>query len=120
MTPTNKPAKPKGKAHPSLPDSAVDPAQVAGLQASLKESEERYRDLFENANDLIQSVDPKGHFLYVNRAWKETMGYTDKEVARLSVFDIIAPSCQDHCLTIFQRVMRGEKVQRVEVQFVAK
>src|SRR5689334_16140101 len=110
MAPTNKPARPKGRTHPNLPDSPVDPAQIAGLRESLKESEERCRDLFENANDLIQSVDPKGHFLYVNRAWKETMGYTDEEIAGLRVFDVIAPTCQDHCLTIFQRVMSGESV----------
>ena len=33
-----------------------------------------YRDLCENANDLIQSVDPEGRFLYVNKAWLHTLG----------------------------------------------
>jgi len=107
-----------GRLH--LVEIFLDISGLERTEESLKESEERYRDLFENANDLIQSVDPKGHFIYVNRAWKETMGYTDKEIARLSIFDIIAPTCQDHCLTIFQRVMSGEKIQRVDVQFVAK
>jgi len=96
---------------------------ISGLERteeSLKESEERYRDLFENANDLIQSVDPEGRFLYVNRSWKETMGYTDEEVGGLRIFDIIAPDCLDHCMTLFQRVMGGESLRRVEVQFVAK
>jgi PAS domain-containing protein len=41
---------------------------------ALRESEERYRDLFENANDRIQSVAPDGSIVYVNRAWRETLG----------------------------------------------
>src|SRR6266567_4257316 len=108
----------RGRLH--LVEIFLDISGWERTEESLKESEERCRDLFENANDLIQSVDPKGHFLYVNRAWKETMGYTDKDIARLRIFDIIAPTSQDHCLTIFQRVMSGEKIQRVDVQFVAK
>lgn len=39
---------------------------------ALRESEERYRDLFENANELIQSVAPDGRFRYVNSAWRRT------------------------------------------------
>ncbi len=36
--------------------------------------EEQYRDLFENANDLIQCVDPQGRLLHVNPAWRKTLG----------------------------------------------
>ncbi len=96
---------------------ALDREQV---EESLRESEERYRDLLDNANDLIQSVAPDGSFLYVNRAWKETLGYTDDEIATLKIFDIISPECRSHCMTTFQRVMEGEKIRHVQVRFVAK
>ncbi len=89
-------------------------------EAALKESEERYRDLFENANDLIQSVAPDGRFLYVNKAWKKTLGYNCDQVANLTIWDIIHPDCQAHCLDIFGRVMRGEKMPRVEADFITK
>ena len=89
-------------------------------EAALKESEERYRDLFENANDLIQSVAPDGSFLYVNKAWKKTLGYNCAEVANLMLWDIIHPDCQAHCMEIFGRVMSGEKIDRLEAQFITK
>ena len=52
-------------------------------EEALSESEERFRDLFENANDMIQSVDINGSFVYVNRKWLETLGYSEKEVKKL-------------------------------------
>ncbi len=40
----------------------------------LAESESRYRDLFDNANDMIMAVAPDGRFLYMNRSWCRTLG----------------------------------------------
>jgi hypothetical protein len=87
-------------------------------ELALKESEERYRDLFENATDLIQSVDAEGHFLYVNRAWKETLGYDEAQVYQMTLFDILHPDCREHCQALFQKLLSGEKVERVETAFL--
>ncbi|MBF2065072.1 MAG: PAS domain S-box protein [Calothrix sp. C42_A2020_038] len=87
---------------------------------ALLESEERYRDLFENANDLIQSVNPYGRFIYVNPAWRDTLGYSEAEVATLNVFDIIHPEYQKHCRQIFCRVLAGEKVGDIQTAFLTK
>ncbi|MDD2540808.1 MAG: PAS domain S-box protein [Desulfuromonadaceae bacterium] len=89
-------------------------------EEALRESEERYRDLFENANDLIQSVAPDGRFIYVNRAWRKVLGYSEQEIENLRIFDIIDPSCHSHCSELFQRVMEGQEVSHVEVVFVSK
>ena len=90
------------------------------LNEALIESEGRFRDLFENVSDLIQSVSPEGRLLYVNRAWRETLGYSEEDILRLSVFDIIHPDCREHCTNLFQCLMSGEGVKDVEVTFVAK
>ncbi len=90
------------------------------VEEVLQESEAKYRDLLENANDIIQSVTPDGHFVYVNRAWRDNFGYIEGEIADLSLFDIIHPDSQAHCMEMFQRVMSGEKVDNVEAMFVAK
>jgi PAS domain S-box-containing protein len=59
----------------------------------LRLSEEQYRDLFENATNLIQSVSPEGAFRYVNRAWRETLGYGEAALAKLSFFEVLHPNC---------------------------
>lgn len=89
-------------------------------EIALLESEERYRDLFENASDLIQCVTADGSFVYVNRAWRETLGYSDTEVQTLNLFDVVHPNCQPYCIAMFQRVMRGEKIERIETKFITK
>ncbi|MEH2406000.1 adenylate/guanylate cyclase domain-containing protein [Nostoc sp.] len=87
---------------------------------ALVESEERYRDLFENANDLIQSVNASGHFLYVNCAWRETLGYSEAEIANMTVFDIIHPECKQDFLQRFYRLLSGEKFNQIKSAFVTK
>jgi PAS domain S-box-containing protein len=82
--------------------------------------EEQYRDLFENSNDLIQSTDPKGKLLYVNRAWRETLAYSDEEIATLSLFDVIHPDSRADILAIFRRLLSGEQVSGIEATFLTK
>ncbi|MCA1991416.1 MAG: PAS domain S-box protein [Coleofasciculus sp. S288] len=89
-------------------------------EAALKESEERYRDLFENAKDLIQSVTADGRFVYVNRAWRDTLGYSEADIAEMTIFDVIHPNSQPHCMEVFERVMSGKKIDRIETQFLTK
>jgi PAS domain S-box-containing protein len=82
--------------------------------------EERYRDLFENANDLIQWVDSQSRLMHVNPVWRKTLGYSEEEIAHLSIFDVIHPNSREHCEELFKRLKSGEKIDRVEVEFVAK
>lgn len=49
-------------------------------QAQLKESEERFKLLFEKAPLCYQSLDADGNFLDVNQQWCELLGYTMEEV----------------------------------------
>ena len=89
-------------------------------EAKLRESEERFRDLFENANDLIQSVGVSGNFVYVNRKWRETLGYSEEEIEKLHLSDILREDQIQHCMAYFQRVSSGESLNMVEAVFVSK
>lgn len=89
-------------------------------EARLTESEVRYRELFDNAHDMIQSVGPDGKFIYVNNAWLKTMGYTAEKLQSITMFDILDPGCLSHCMELFKKVMSGEPQKNVEAIFIAK
>lgn len=86
----------------------------------LKENEERFRDLFENANDLIQSVNASGEFVYVNKKWLETLGYSKEELGRLKLTDILREDQIPHCMQIFKKVCNGGSFEKVETVFISK
>ena len=53
---------------------AVDQAATLRQEQALRESQERYRDLFENSSEMIATLSPAGKFLYANPAWKRCFG----------------------------------------------
>jgi len=89
-------------------------------EEALRESEEKMRDLFENATDLINSVGLDGHFLYVNQAWINTLGYSEVELAEMTMADILHPECKDLYIEIFERIIAGEIVDQIQAKFVTK
>lgn len=58
---------------------------------SLRESEERYRDLFENANDIIYVHDLEGNLISINQTGEKLFGYTHDEAVKLNIAQVIAP-----------------------------
>jgi len=86
----------------------------------LHESEERYRTLVQGAYDIIHSVNNKGKFIFVNKAWKDIMEYTEEELSGLTIWDIISPESLSHCQQVFAQVMNGKSVEGIEVKFISK
>ena len=53
--------------------------------------EARYRELVENANDVIVTCDLQGNILGINRAGERLLGYDRSEALRMSIQGIVAP-----------------------------
>ena len=61
-------------------------------QEEMRRSEEKYRSLLENANDIVYSHDLDGHYLTINRAGAESTGYTREEIlSGLNIAQVVAP-----------------------------
>jgi PAS domain S-box-containing protein len=86
----------------------------------LRESEERYRDLFENASDLVFTASPEGALIYVNRAWLQTLGYTHAEIAGLTVEKILAPETREKFRAVRDNAIRTQATAAFDGQFVTK
>ncbi|MCS7176691.1 MAG: ATP-binding protein [Candidatus Kapabacteria bacterium] len=92
----------------------------AQLLTKLQESEARYRDLVEHVPDLIQSVAADGRFVYVNRYWRQVMGYGEEEIRQLRIWDILRPDQIPKCQDLFRRVFQDRVLFNVETVFVTK
>jgi two-component system, cell cycle sensor histidine kinase and response regulator CckA len=64
-------------------------------EESLRQSEERYRELFENANDMVFTLDLEGRFTAINRAGERITGYRRAELLGRPMRELLAdPSCE--------------------------
>ncbi|MBK9477299.1 MAG: PAS domain S-box protein [Bacteroidetes bacterium] len=97
-----------------------DVTEVHKAQEKLRQSEELYRDLFENTTELIQSVSSEGKILYVNSAWKEALEYSDQEVNDKNIVAFIHPGSLEHCEKTMKQVFLGEKVESTQFSFVTR
>jgi two-component system cell cycle sensor histidine kinase/response regulator CckA len=100
--------------------NARDVSERKRADRELRESEERYRDLFDNASDLVCMVAPDGSLLYVNQAWQDGTGYSEAEIGRMQLIDIVHPDCRAYYNEVLERVLKGERVDHVELIFVPK
>ncbi len=61
------------------------------VEESLRESEEKYRELFDNASDFVYSTDANGIFTSANRSLISTLGYSREEIIGEHISKILSP-----------------------------
>ncbi|PLX78706.1 MAG: GGDEF domain-containing protein [Desulfuromonas sp.] len=87
---------------------------------NLSESEERLVDFLESANDLIFCVATDGRFLYVNNAWKETIGYQGEDLLMMRIFDVVHRNARAQSMAAFKKALAGEGPGSIEGYLVNK
>jgi PAS domain S-box-containing protein len=70
---------------------ARDITQRRAFEAALRESELRYRELFENANDIVYTHDLGGNITSLNKAGELLTGYSASEALKMNMTDVLVP-----------------------------
>ncbi|MBU6122652.1 PAS domain S-box protein [Hymenobacter siberiensis] len=96
--------------HEVASHSVVSPA-LAGDSTHLQ-------DFLDNAQDLVQHLGADNGFLFVNKAWKEKLGYTDAELATRTLADVVHPYYKAKLLYQLRNLYDGEPVNKVETVFL--
>jgi PAS domain S-box-containing protein len=86
--------------------------QLEVTQQELKTSEERYRQLFENAHDGIWIHDLEGNFISANRATEIMTGYTREELYKLNVKSFLSDESLDLAHRIRSKLLNDEPVEQ--------
>jgi PAS domain S-box-containing protein len=89
-------------------------------EVALAESEEKYRFLMENMNEVVMMVDNDDRVLFVNKKFTEKLGYTPDEIIGKTGYEILLDPC-DHQMIIEENKKRVEKlVSQYEICFKGK
>jgi len=83
------------------------------LYGEVKESSEKFWDLFENSRDILFTMDPMGTLTAVNRAAEKFSGYAKTELVGKSIFDFLTPDDA----AAARRVMSGEGTAGKPVEY---
>jgi PAS domain S-box-containing protein len=89
-------------------------------EVALRDSELRYRELVENARDLICTCDLDGRILSVNQAGLALTGYTSEALADRPILDLVAPESRELASAMFTGVQSDLSPDRIEITVLAK
>ena len=78
-----------------------DTTERKKAEQNLKEAEEKHRTLLNVANVLVQSVDAQGKYIFVNEEWKKVLGYTDTDLEKITMMDVVR---KDHLPILHERL----------------
>ena len=82
--------------------------------------EEHYRELFDNAHDIVFTHDLGGNLTSLNQAGEQILGYQRREAVGLNFGQLVAPGHQDWYRATLQRLRDGLTNAHGEVEVRAK
>jgi PAS domain S-box-containing protein len=86
----------------------------------LKESEKKYRMLVESSTDMLFTVNLKGNFLFVNRAFERGLGYTKEQIMRINGFALVHPDDIEVVRQQFAQIVAGKTADNMEYRYKTK
>lgn len=87
---------------------------------ALRASEERFRELFENANDIVFVHDLHGQILAVNRAAERITGFSRSEILGSNFFQLISPESRELARDTVRAHLGGGAPETIQLPMVSK
>jgi len=97
----------EGGAAPYIANLVIDNADRKRAEDALRKSEEKYRNLVENINDAIYTIDEGGVVTYVSRAIETFTGYTADEVIGHPLADFLVQDDRENLAKDLDAALSG-------------
>ena len=110
----------EGVGAPVVRGMARDITEERRAQKALRESEERYRELFENAKDALYVHDLGGRYTSFNHAAEQLSGFTRDEIIGKHFSNFVAPGSLKDVRKNFCKKLDEESETTYEIDLVRK
>ena len=110
----------------TLTTEQVTLLRVLGRQVSrelaakerVEEANDRFREFFEQTDDLVMSISADGRLLHANEAVMQTLGFSREELSRTPLLQVVDPDSRDEFRDAFADTFATGEPQRVETVFI--
>ena len=89
-------------------------------EKALRESEDKYRALINDASDAILVADDKGNLLEVNKKAEDLLGYTREELSNMNMTQIHPDQELERTISIFKEITKKGSGSLIDVQLLRK
>jgi len=97
-----------------------DITELKKSEEKLQESEKKYRELFDNANDHIFTADLNGTFTNANKAMLDTMDITPEELCNYNIFSFCKPEIIESLKETTTQLLETGIVEPFEIETIKK
>ena len=99
---------------------ARDISERKRVEDALREGEERFRELFDNASDIVYTHDLTGLFTSINKAAERVTGYTREEAVGLNIATIVAPEHLQNAVDMIRKKVQGGDQTTYDIDIITK
>jgi PAS domain S-box-containing protein len=89
-------------------------------EEAVRRSEDRFRELFESAKDILFTFDLEGNIISLNKSAEEVLGWPREDLLKRNIKNLVAPEHLGICSQMMQRVLTEEFLQNVEINLIRK
>lgn len=89
--------------------AGADVTEHRQMQEALRYNERKYRELVENAHNIIMRWDRKGNILFFNEFAQKFFGYSEKEIVGHNVLDTIVPEVDSQGINLREMIKDMER-----------
>ena len=95
-----------------------DVTEREAAERQVRENEERFRSLLQNASDITSVLGPDGTIKYESPAFYRLLGWNEAEILGRNAFEFVHPDDRDLVMDVFAEALRTERESRpVEFRF---